>query len=110
MHMTMSCRLLKVYPSEEAVLEAIAKNTAIVLPFLNKPSFISGSWRALTEMMSEEEALDVITRNPGVLASNPVGLSMQNALVIKNVARAVDATENFLDSLGWTGLPSSGLK
>lgn len=38
-------RLLKVYPSEEEALTAIGRNSAIVLPYLNKPTFISGTWK-----------------------------------------------------------------
>ncbi|KAL1530372.1 hypothetical protein AB1Y20_001280 [Prymnesium parvum] len=102
--------LLKVFPTEEKALAAVAKNTAIVLPFLIRPNFIAGSWKVLNDMMSKEEALEVVTQNPGVLASNPVGLAMQNAFIVKSAARAVDATEGFLDSIGFTGLPNSGLK
>jgi len=102
--------LLKVYPTEEAALAAVQRNSAIVLPYLNRPNFIPGNWKVLKGMMSEQEALEVITKNPGVLASNPAGLTLANANVVKNAARAVDATEGFLESIGWTGLPSSGIK
>lgn len=102
--------LLKIFRTEDDALAAVKKNSAIVLPYLNRPNFISGSWAVLLNMMSEEEALKVVTQNPGVLASNPAGLKLQSASVVKNTARAVDATESFLDSIGWTGLPSSGLK
>ena len=67
-------RVLHVYPNEDAALEAIARNSALVLPYLNKPFHIDGSWQVLTEKMSEAEALEVITKNPGVLTSNPIGL------------------------------------
>jgi len=102
--------LLKVYPTEAAALQAVSRNSAIVLPYLNRPNFIAGNWRVLNDMMREEEALEVITNNPGVLASNPAGLNLQNANVIKSTARAVDKTESFLDWIGWKGLPSSGIK
>ena len=58
-------RLLKVYPSEGAALAAVTRNSAIVLPYLNRPTFISGTWTVLTDKMSEEDAIEVITRNPG---------------------------------------------
>ena len=58
-------RLLKVYPTDEAALTAVTRNSAIVLPYLNRPTFIAGTCTVLLDKMSEAEALDVITRNPG---------------------------------------------
>ena len=87
-------RLLKVFPSEAAAVAAVKRNSAIVMPYLNRPPYISGCWDVLKGMMSEEEALDVITRNPGILACNPVGLRTSNAAVIKGTAGAVDAFES----------------
>ena len=86
-------RVLHVYPNEDAALEAIARNSALVLPYLNKPFHIDGSWQVLTEKMSEAEALEVITKNPGVLTSNPIGLRGASADEIKRAAAVVDVVE-----------------
>jgi len=88
--------LLKVYPSQESAIAAVKRNSAIIMPYLNRPPYISGCWDVLNGMMSEEEALDVVTRNPGILACNPVGLRTSNAAVIKGTAGAVDAFESLL--------------
>ena len=63
--------LLQVYPDEPSALAAVARNSAIVLPYLNRPAYISGSWREINEKMGPEDALDVVTKNPGILCCNP---------------------------------------
>ena len=85
--------MLEVYRGEEAALAAVKRNSAIVLPYLCKPAFIDGSWAVLQSMMSEEEAREVITKNPGVLASNPAFLQRSNADEIKRAAGVVDVVE-----------------
>ena len=85
--------LLDVYPSQEAALAAVAKNSAIVLPYLNMPRNIQGSWSVLNDLMSPEEALDVVTKNPGILACNPDGLRDSNAGSIKAAAGVVDVVD-----------------
>ena len=82
--------LLEVYESEELALEAVRKNSVIVLPFLNKPRHISGSWSVLKEKLGESEARDVIEKNPGVLSCNPLLLREQSKLSVVATARAVD--------------------
>lgn len=47
-------------------------------------------------MMSKDEALAVVTRNPGVLACNPVGLRMQKPAVIKGTAGAIGVFESLM--------------
>ena len=90
-------RLLDIYPDEAAALAAVQRNSALVMPYLNKPAFIDGSWRVLLEMMPEADALEVVTKNPGILASNPAGLAMSDAETIKRAAGFVDGVENVLD-------------
>ena len=43
------------------------------MPYLNRPANIDGSWAVLCDQLGEAEARDVITKNPGILASNPIG-------------------------------------
>lgn len=86
-------RILDIYPSEEAALEAIGRNSALVLPYLNKPFHIDGSWVVLKQMMSEAEALEVVTKNPGLLTCNPIGLKGASADDVKRAALVVDTVE-----------------
>lgn len=90
-------RLLAIYPDEPAALAAVQRNSALVMPYLNKPAFIDGSWAVLLEMMPPADALEVVTKNPGILASNPAGLRMSDADTIKRAAGFVDGVENVLD-------------
>ena len=91
-------RLLKIYPSEAAAIAAVQRNSALIMPYMNKPAFIDGSWRVLNEMMSEEEALEVITKNPGILACNPVGLKTTDAATVKRAAGFVNGVEGVFDA------------
>jgi len=93
--------VLKVYESTEDALKAIARNSAIVLPYLNRPRHISGSWEVLLDKMPREEAYEVVTKNPGILACNPAGLKESNAPTIKGMASVVNVVEG---SIGWMKL------
>jgi len=81
--------LTRVYPDEAAAIRAVQRNSAIVLPYLNRPSNIAGSWAVVSELMSEEEALQVITDNPGVLSANPIALRKSSADDIRRAASLV---------------------
>ena len=99
-------RLCDVYPSEADALAAVQRNSAIVLPYLNRPVNIDGSWMVLKSMMSESEALEVITSNPGILACNPVGLKSSTAADVKRAARVVDVVEAMPMAARW-GVPAA---
>ena len=62
------------------------------------------SRQVLLSMMSEEEALEVVTKNPGVLACNPAGLATSDAQTIMRAAGLVDGVENFLETIGYMKL------
>jgi hypothetical protein len=70
----------------------------VVVVVRSKPLFIDGSWRVLLSMMTEEEALQVVTKNPGILACNPAGLQMSDAETIKRAAGFVNGVESALDA------------
>ena len=91
-------RLLQIYPDAEAAEAAVLRNSALVMPYLNKPAFIDGSWRVLCGMMPEEDALVVVTKNPGILASNPAGLAMSDAETIKRAAGFVEGADKVFDA------------
>lgn len=103
-------RLLEVYGSEADALAGVQKNSAIVLPYLNRPVNIDGSWAVLKSMMPEEEARAVIRQNPGILACNPVGLKAAKAGDVQRAAAFVDAFETLPTSARWgiTGLFTAG--
>lgn len=91
-------RLLAIYPSEAAAVEAVQRNSALIYPYLNKPAFIDGSWEVLKTMMTEEEALEVVVKNPGILCSNPGLLATSDADTVKRAAGLVDGVETFMDA------------
>lgn len=85
--------LLDIYPTEQAAIAAVQRNSAIVFPYLNRPHHITGSWKVLNGMMSAEEALDVVTKNPGLLSCDPTGLRGSNKAVVQGLANVVNGVE-----------------
>ena len=57
--------LREVYPTEAAAIAAVKKNSAVALPYLNRPMNIVGSWQVLKEFMSQEEALQARSYREG---------------------------------------------
>ena len=55
----------------------------------------------LKELMSEDEALDVVTKNPGLLTCNPASLQEQSADSIKRAAAVVDIVETVPVGARW---------
>jgi hypothetical protein len=47
----------------------------------------------LNGMMSAEEALDVVTKNPGLLSCDPTGLRGSNKAVVQGLANVVNGVE-----------------
>ena len=89
--------LINIYPTEDEALAAVRRNSAIILPYLNRPVNIVGSWEVLLDLLGgEEEALQVVTRNPGVLACNPLLLERQNKEAILAASYAVNAVESVM--------------
>lgn len=66
------------YPTEALAVAALEKNTAVLTPQLNSPTKIIGTYELLLERFGEEEALVVITKNPGILCCTPQSLSSQS--------------------------------
>jgi hypothetical protein len=61
-----------VFPTEEAAIRAARRNTAVILPFINSADNIRFCWQVLGELgFSKEEALEIVTKNPGVLGNKP---------------------------------------
>ena len=98
----------EVYGSDASTLAAVRRNSALVLPYLNRPQHIVGCWQVLNEFMPEAEVREVITKNPGVLACNPMGLAGSSADAIKASAGAVDAVEQMPMAGRWA-VPAVGV-
>ena len=60
-----------VYRSEDAAVEALTKNEAVILPFINRPENIKASWAAIKDKFDPDEAAEIVRRNPGILANRP---------------------------------------
>lgn len=65
--------LRKCYPTERAAIDAAVKNQLVLLPFLNRPDHIKFCFQILKDEIGFDDAerLEIITRNPGVLANKP---------------------------------------
>eukprot|EP00316_Scyphosphaera_apsteinii_P013471 CAMPEP_0119321520 /NCGR_PEP_ID=MMETSP1333-20130426/55639_1 /TAXON_ID=418940 /ORGANISM="Scyphosphaera apsteinii, Strain RCC1455" /LENGTH=206 /DNA_ID=CAMNT_0007328513 /DNA_START=338 /DNA_END=958 /DNA_ORIENTATION=+ len=100
--------LLCIYPSQNAAIAAVERNSALVMPNLNRPFNLEGSWEVLNDMLGAEEALAVVTQNPGILASDPRLLAKSNAMTVKTVAGVVNTIDGTLPV--WFRLPNSGIR
>ena len=53
----------------------LSKNTAVILPSLNSPRKIKGTYALLNKRLGKKAAADLLLKNPGVLVCSPEGLS-----------------------------------
>ena len=83
------------YASEDAAIAAAMRNTGAILPYLNRPSNIYGTYKYLESELGTEGARDVITKNPGVLSCSPAAIAQTP---IEDVVKAADAV-GLIDSL-----------
>ena len=84
----------KCYPSEAVAQRMLSKNTAVILPQLNSPSKIKGTYALLNKRLGKKQAQEVITKNPGVLVCSPEGLAKESDEAIINAANFVESVEN----------------
>ena len=83
------------YPSEEAAIAALEKNTAVIAPQINSPTKIMGAYDLLVERFGEGGVVEIITKNPGILACTPESLSTQsNDDITAGAALVVTLEEN----------------
>jgi len=78
--------LRKCYPDDSAAQAALSRNSNLLMPWSNSPTVIQRNWAVLQANLGKEDALDVITKNPGVLACDPERLAISSAEEIKGVA------------------------
>lgn len=78
------------YPSEQAAAAAARKNTAVLLPFMNSASNIKFCRQVLGELgFDDDEALEIMTKNPGVLGNKPGELARSSQGEIRFSVRLV---------------------
>jgi len=82
----------KCYPTKEKALEAVTKNSPIILPQFNSPRKIKGTYAQLRQRFGKSVAQEIVEKNPGILVSTPEGLS-------KITDEAIVSSANFVDSL-----------
>lgn len=82
------------YGSRERALKASRTNAQVLLPFINTPATITGANRALVELFGKQGALEIISKNPGVLACNPASLARTPKADIERAANLVSAIDN----------------
>jgi len=87
------------FKTEEEAVAAAARNTGTILPYLNSPSNIYGSFDVLVQMLGREGAVDVCSKNPGILQCNPKILAREEADKIVSAANSVDFFERQLGLL-----------
>lgn len=79
----------KAYGGRDRALTASRKNSQVLLPFINSPATITGANKALVALFGKEGALEIITKNPGVLACSPSSLAKTPTRDIENAANLV---------------------
>lgn len=111
------------YQSEEAAIEAVEINFAVVLPYgaesvaagfyeldeaVDRSENIAGSFEVLESKLEGDELREVLSSNPGVLGCVPSQLEKASASDIKRAAAVASAAENvfgparrFLQSTSW---------
>ena len=72
----------------------LSKNTAVILPQLNSPTKIKGTYALLKKRLGKKQAQEVVTKNPGVLVCSPEGLAKESDEAIIKAANFVESVEN----------------
>eukprot|EP00316_Scyphosphaera_apsteinii_P021751 CAMPEP_0119310686 /NCGR_PEP_ID=MMETSP1333-20130426/19713_1 /TAXON_ID=418940 /ORGANISM="Scyphosphaera apsteinii, Strain RCC1455" /LENGTH=176 /DNA_ID=CAMNT_0007314909 /DNA_START=159 /DNA_END=689 /DNA_ORIENTATION=+ len=84
----------KCYKSEAVAQAMLSKNTAVILPQLNSPTKIKGTYALLVKRLGKAGAAEVIEKNPGVLVCSPAGLEKQTNEDIIKAAQLVETLDN----------------
>jgi len=93
--------MLACYDSEQAALDAVRLNPAVILPYgfdaWNRAQNIAGSYKVLQELLdSEAEVQQIIRQNPGVLGCVPKQLANATASNIRLAAGFASAADTVL--------------
>jgi len=84
----------KCYRSEAVAVSMLSKNTAVILPQLNSPRKIKGTFAQLKKRFGKAGAAEIIEKNPGVLVCSPEGLLKQSDKDILDAAELVATLED----------------
>ena len=82
------------YATEDDAISAAKRNTGAILPYLNSPGNIQGSFQYLKEELGMDGARDIVNKNPGVLSCAPAALRQTAIEDIQKAANTVDAIES----------------
>ena len=104
----------KVYRTEDDAVAALERNGAVILPFINTPENIRVSWKAIQDKFDADEAYDIVTRNPGILANRPGDLENSSVGAIRGSMALVTALDGVPEQIRFaiptlTGLTIVGL-
>ena len=85
----------KCYPTERAAIDAALKQPLVILPFFNEADKIRFNFRILGELgFSDAERLEIVTKNPGVLANKPYELASSTQDEVRNAMKFVSIVES----------------
>ena len=87
------------FATEAEAVAAASRNTGTILPYLNSPSNIYGSYEVLVEKLGVDGARDVCAKNPGILQCSPVALAREQGDSIVQAANTVDKVEGVLGAI-----------
>lgn len=88
---TLWTKLKQVYGTESLAIQGIRRNPQIINPsYSYRPNALTESKKVLLEYMSEEEAIDVMLKNPSVLQCGERGLRSVGPDEIKGFANILD--------------------
>ena len=93
----------KCYPSEADAVAAVTRNSAVILPQVNSPTKIKGTYALLCKRLGKGGAKDVITKNPGVLCCSPASLEKQSDADIVNAANLIDKLDQYKTPVKFVG-------
>ena len=84
----------QVYRSEAEAIAAAEKNVIPILSFINTESNIRENWKVLQEKFPKDEAYDIVTKNPGILANKAGDLRSSSAGEIRSSMQFVTAFDD----------------
>lgn len=82
------------YASESEAIQAAKRNTGTILPYLNSPGNIYGSYAYIVEELGLAGAREVCKQNPGVLQCDPRAIRQSSGEDIRKAANVIDNFES----------------
>ena len=82
------------YATESDAVEAERRSPGIILPYMNRPGNIVGSFAVLVDKLGDEQAARALCQqNPAVLGTSPKGLAECSAADIRSAAAFREAVD-----------------